>query len=203
MPRNEASESILPPPSDLRCAFLAGIRYIETHQDDSEDTVHLAATSSLHTLQSITWDKVRIATTSDENMSTLVNIVEDRMPEFRHELPEPLREYHQFRDHMYTVDGVVVYKDRVVIPPALRQDCLTALHAAHQGVSSMIARAEASVFWHGIDPAITTLRNSCNQCNRMAPSQPSAPPSPAKSPVYPFQCLCVQILFITKESTIW
>ena len=119
-------------------------------------------------------------------MSTLVNIVEDGMPEFRHELPEPLREYHQFRDHLYTMDGVVVYKDRVVIPPALRQDSLTALHAAHQGVSSMIARAEASVFWPEITPAITTHRNSCNQCSRMAPSHPSAPPSPAES----FQCVC-------------
>ena len=180
-------ESILPSPSDLRHVFLTGIRCIETHQDDSEDTVHLAATSSLHTLQSITWDKVRIATTSDENTSTLVNIVEEGMPEFRHELPEPLREYHQFRDHMYTVDGVVVYKDRVVIPPALRQYCMTALHAAHQGVSSMIARAEASVFWPEITPAITTPRNSCNQCSRMAPSHPSAPPSPAKSPVFSLQ----------------
>lgn len=29
------------------------------------------------------------------------------MPEFRHELPEPIREYHE---HLYTVDGVVIYK---------------------------------------------------------------------------------------------
>lgn len=112
------------------------------------------------------------------------------MPQFRHELPEQLRDYHQFQDDLYTVDGVVIYKDRVVIPPSLRQDVLTSVHAAHQGVSSMNSRAEASVFWSGITPAISALRNECNHCNRMAPSQPSAPPTPLTSPQYPFQCVC-------------
>jgi hypothetical protein len=138
----------------------------------------------------VTWDKVRVATNSDENMVQLVEIIESGMPESRLELPAPLREYHQFRDDLYTVDGVVVYKDRIVIPTALRQDVLTALHSAHQGTSSMVSRAEASVFWPGITPAITSTRNHCNHCNRMAPSQPNAPPTPPVLPLCPFQNVC-------------
>ena len=75
-----------------------------------------------------------------------------------------------------TVDGVVIYKDRVVIPPSLRNEVLLALHAAHQGVTSMTSRAEASVFWPGITSAIATTRARCEHCNRIAPSQPNAPP---------------------------
>ncbi|XP_048237502.1 uncharacterized protein K02A2.6-like [Haliotis rufescens] len=115
----------------------------------------------------------------------MVKLVE--MIEFRHELPSSPCEYHQSCEHLHTVDGVVIYKDRIVIPPLLRQDVLTALHSAHQGVSSMMARAEASVFWPGITPAITALRNDCNHRNRMAPSQPCGPPTPPVYPVYPFQ----------------
>ena len=78
------------------------------------------------------------------------------------DLPEALREYHQFRDHLHTIDGIAIYKDRVVIPSSLS---LSTLHSTHRRVSSMIARAEA-------------------------PSQPSAPPTIPISPVYPFQCIC-------------
>ena len=113
------------------------------------------------------------------------------MPDKRHELPIYIREYHQFRDYLSTVYGVPLYKDRIIIPPSLRHDVLTSLHAAHQGVTSMTLRAESSVFWPGITPAIIELRNNCNHCNRMAPSQPNAPPTPPVSPDYPFQSLCL------------
>ena len=112
------------------------------------------------------------------------------MPDTKNDLPLALRDYHQFRNDLNTVDGIIVYKDRIVIPPVLRQDVLEALHAAHQGISSMTARAEASVFWPGITSDIINMRNYCQACNRMAPSQPSAPPTPPVSPLYPFQCIC-------------
>ncbi len=123
-------------------------------------------------------------------MHKLISIIEDGMPEVRNELPEPLREYHQFRENLHSVDGVIMFKDRIVIPPILRDDILTALHSAHQGVTAMMARAESSVFWPGITVAIATTRAKCNHCSRMAPSQPRAPSIPLTLPVYPFQCVC-------------
>ena len=171
---------------NVRHHFLAGIRCSEAMHTDP----HTAAISSLDTLQTITWDKVRLATSSDDNMNQLVTLIESGMPISREDLPSTLQEYHQYREHLHTVDGVITYRSRIVIPPSLRHDCLTALHAAHQSTSSMIARAEASIFWPGITPAITNTRNSCQHCNRMAPSQPSAPPTPQILPDYPFQCIC-------------
>lgn len=44
-----------------------------------------------------------------------------------------------FEDHLSTIDGVALYKDRIIIPKQLRQTVLTALHAAHHGVTSMTA----------------------------------------------------------------
>ena len=138
----------------------------------------------------IIWDRVKLATTSDKDLTQLVSIIESGFPESRHEIPPALQEYYQFRKHLYTVDGVILYKDRIVIPPSLRQHILDILHSAHQGVTSMTARAESSAFWPGITPAITALRANCCHCNTMAPSQPSAPPFPPTTPVYPFQSIC-------------
>ena len=176
----------------LSPSFLHGIRNVATDTDGIEHSLINAATSSLHgaALQAITWDRVRTATASDSNMNSFREAIECGMPGFRHELPAPIREYYQYKDELYAIDGVILYKDRIVVPPSLRDEVLSALHAAHQGTSSMISRAEVSVFWPTINSAIQQLRATCNQCNRMAPSQPSAPPMPLISPDYPFQCLC-------------
>jgi hypothetical protein len=89
-----------------------------------------------------------------------------------------------------------MYKERILIPPKLRSEILNSLHAAHQGVTAMQARAEASVFWPGITTDISAERTNCNHCNRMAPSQPSAPPTPAIAPEYPFQCVCADFFML-------
>ena len=54
----------------------------------------------------------------------------------------------------------------------------------------MTSRAESSVFWPGITPAIANLRARCRSGNERAPSQPHGPPLAAQEPVYPFQCIC-------------
>ena len=130
-----------------------------------------------------------MATASDTNMVWLISIIESGFSEFRHELPPALCEYHQFCDHLYTVDGIILYKARSVIPPSLRQHIPTILHSAHKGVNSMTASAETTVFWPGITPAITATWTNCHHCNHVAPSQPNAPPFPPVLPAYPFQCI--------------
>ena len=156
-----------------------------------EDQFQEIASSSLDGLQSVTWDRVQTATSSDPNLSLLVNMLEaENPPETYSDWPDNLSEYHRYRDHLYTIDGVLMYKDRVVIPPLLRQVCLTALHSAHQGTSMMTARAKQSIFWPGISNDISSTRSRCVACNRIAPSQPSAPPAPRMDSSYPFQCIC-------------
>jgi hypothetical protein len=177
---------------DSRRSFMAGVYVVEdtSFHGCIDDIIRNSATSTLNYIQCVTWNRVKVETASDENMNQLVSIIEDGMPDQKSELPPALREYYQFRDDLYTIDGVAIYNNRIIIPPALRNETLSVLHSAHQGCSSMVARAEASVFWPGITTAIIQLRNSCNNCNRMAPSQPSAPPTPPILPLYPFQGVC-------------
>ena len=180
----------LPSPSVIQEAFLAGIRTHERETLDPDDGTRHFAIHTLESLHSVTWERVRQETASDDDMHQLTCIIEDGMPTSPAGLPSRLWAYHRFQDDLHVVDGVILYKDCIVIPPSLHKDTLSALHASHQGVSSMIARAETSIFWPGISKAIRDKRNSCQECDRMAPSQPSAPPTATERPVYPFQCIC-------------
>ena len=138
----------------------------------------------------VTWELVRTATASDETLNTLLDLIQSGFPDLASDTPQPLRAYHQIRNHLTSIDGVILYNDRVLVPPALRSNVLSTLHSAHQGISGMIARAESSVFWPGITTDIRNTRDRCSQCNRNAPSNPYAPPMPPAMPEYPFQCVC-------------
>ena len=167
--------------------FLSAIR---THEQDSTTQVCTQTDPApTEVVKSLTWDDIRMATNSDPTMIALGSTIEDGFPENKTSLAPDLRPYHQFRDSLTTFDGVILYHDRVVIPPSLRDQVLHSLHSAHQGVSQMCSRAENSFFWPGMTPAITEMRARCQSCNRMAPSQPSAPPTPPVNPAYPFQCI--------------
>ena len=108
---------------------------------------------------SVTWDRVREATASNPDMHLLTELIENGMTETRSEMPVSIRQFHQYRHELSTTDGVAIYKDRIIIPPALRHAVLAALHPAHQGVSMMTARAETSICWPGMTEDIAKVRN--------------------------------------------
>ena len=164
-------EGSIPPPP-IPTNLIAGVSTDDQlHAIQMENQLQEPLISSLQSTHTVDWEPVQIATSSDENMLLLLSAIEDGLPEFKHQLPAPIREYHQFRRHLYSSDGVVLYKDRIVIPPSLRPTCLSALHAAHQGTSAMTAKAEVSIFWPGITNDIQATRTKCTHCNRMPPSQ--------------------------------
>ena len=70
-------------------------------------------------LQAITFDREQLGTTSDWTMLKLIKLIEDGFPNKRSEMLLQLRDYHQFKDDLNTVDGVITYKDRIVLPPSL------------------------------------------------------------------------------------
>ena len=110
------SDALTPPPPDpYRCSFLDHIRCEEpplaSRSLAIDDQLASSASSDLRFI-TVTWDRVKVATASERDMVYLMSIFESGFPNFRHELPPTLREYYQFRDHLNTVDGVILYKLR-------------------------------------------------------------------------------------------
>ena len=163
--------SEIPPMS----CFLAAIRSEMAIDTTINNDLLSTAIAALEAIEAIPWNKVKEVYNSDPTMLSLLETVEGGFPENRDTIPPVLHEYHPFRDHLSSIDGVVIYKDRTVVPPSLRACVLDSLHAAHHCISSMTARADNSVFWPGITADIKRISLSCEDCNRNAPSQLSAP----------------------------
>ena len=148
---------------------MASVITDEPSDESTDDVIQESLASALTSNQPLTWEQVQTATTSDEDMILLLSLIEDGFPEQRCMVPTSIRQFHNHRHHLYSIEGVVVYKDRLAIPRALCQTCLSALHTTHQGTSHMIAKAETSIFWPGIMADIHATRQECPNCNRMTP----------------------------------
>ena len=149
-----------------------------------------AATCALNAVVSVvTWDMIREATASDPVFVSLIKYLEAVFPDDCRELPTDLRPYYRFAASLCVVDGVILMGQRIVVPPQLRQPVLNALHAAHQGVSAMRARAMDSVYWPDITNDIARIRDQCTHSHRMAKSYPLQPPPDLILSDYPFQMI--------------
>ena len=167
---------------------LAIVRLDDDNHDDMEADIIATAQSQARS-GAVTWCELKLAQQRDEELKLLHPLVAKGFPPERDLLPEQIRQYWQYRDRLYTIDGVLMMDNRSIIPTAFRACILDTLHAAHQGTSGMQSRAQDSVFWPGITQDISHTRNSCSTCASMAPSQPHMPPTPSITPEYPFQAI--------------
>ena len=177
-------------PGKTNSAADATSRYPSPSNPETFDD-ELAMTAAIHSesnkLIGISWECLVNATKEDTAMSKLLKVIQEGYPDNAKE--SGIAIYWMYRESLYILDGVVMYKDRVVVPPSLRDRVLQILHSAHQGVSSMESRARAIVFWPGMTADIQSKRDSCSSCNKNAPSQAATPSIPATVPSTPFEAI--------------
>ena len=101
-----------------------------------------------------------------------------------------IRSYFNGKEHLWLEDGIIMFKNRIVIPRSLRLKVLRSLHSAHQGTEGMRARASSSVYWPGMNASIAEIRKNCRFCDSIAPTQPRQPLQPLPASEYPFQYVC-------------
>ena len=190
--------------------ILAGIMIPEIDDVDKDDLATLS-TSNDNEFRAITWEIVRQETQSDDTLHNLSILVNSSFPDDKSDVPQELLPYWSVRNNLYTMDGVILMNDKVLIPPPLREEAtnslvngagtrilippklrpeiVQSLHAAHQGVGSMNERAKAGVYWPGITKDIESARAGCTSCNRIMPSQARTPPLEPWIPSTPFEAI--------------
>ena len=137
----------------------------------------------------LTWERIAAATLADPDLAAMKDIIETGSHHEMATMGERFPGYKGVADKLSTVEGVVVYKGRAVVPASLRNSVLEVLHAAQQVVSGMHRRAEACVYWPGMTESIAGARGRCESCHRVAPSQPAPPPTPLPEPQHPFELI--------------
>jgi len=157
-----------------------------SHADKSESILAAAIRRDTETLTSITWQRLQTETRNDPEMAELLQAVHQGFPGNSRHLGS-VAPFWQYRHAVYESFGVLLYDDRVIVPPSLRQTALEALHSAHQGTTTMSNRAKSIMFWPGMTEDIKRIRAACRDCNHNAPSQAPLPSTPATPPSTPFE----------------
>ena len=137
--------------------------------DEAESAIVASLRHETHDIIAISWERIATETASDPTI--LLNTIQKGFPDDRRAANDDVATFWTYRDSLIVTDGVILYRDRVIVPPSLRDKGLRILHSAHHGVSSMESRARSIVFWPGMTSDIRAVREHCSACNRSAPSQ--------------------------------
>ena len=168
-----------PSPSGSANGFSLGS---QSAQDAAESALMASIRDDAQELGAISWSIIARETAADACLGHLLYLIEH---EGRVDVNDPvLASLSPVCESSYTQDGVLLYQDRVVVPPSLRGRVLQHLHAAHQGTSAMEQHARAIVFWPGMSEDIRTT-----DCNRNAPSQAATPSLLSPPPSTPFEAV--------------
>ncbi len=157
---------------------------LEDQLDGAEGALYALA-GDVMGIRVLTLDEVRKETAKDNQMVEIMELLATGDPPTQH-----LGDMRRHWASLSVMDGILLYGDRIFVPPALRKEVLATLHAGHQGVSSMMARAGHSLWWPGLGAEVERTRDRCLECDRNAPSQQKEPPAPLPDVVYPFQRVC-------------
>ena len=169
----------------------AELRSLSLHSemDDTESAMAASLRHETHDIIAISWERIATETASDPTMRLLLDTIQEGFPDDRRATNDDIAAFWTYRDSLNVTDGVILYRDRVVVPPSLRDKVLRILHSGHQGVSSMESRARSIVFWPGMTNDIRAVREHCSACNRSAPSQAAPPGNPSPVPSTSFESI--------------
>ena len=164
-----------------------------TEKPSEEDVIGFEAATNAFAarqaegVESITWRKVVETAAIDDECVMLARQIVDGFPNEKKHLPSILRPYWGIRSELFVIDGVPFKGKKMLIPKTLRPFILDGLHAANQGVTSMLSNARDRFFWPGLDASVRLLRQQCRQCNEQAPSQRAEPALSSQPPQTPFE----------------
>ena len=109
--------------------FMSSIHHTDNCEPlDTRSQLLAQMTTSRDDTKCVTWNDAKIATSSDTILHTLLEVVEQGFPKSMHELPCELHRYYKYRGRLCSVDGVITFKNRILMSEVLQQQVLDTLH---------------------------------------------------------------------------
>ena len=144
-------------------------------------------------------NRIKEVSSSDKEINELSQYVINGFPNNINDCSAHIKQFWNIRHDLTTLDGLLLYGTRIIIPRALRMEILENLHSAHQGETGMKARAKTCIYWPGMDGNIRKKRQQCKDCIKMAPSQTPEPMLTSPSPQYPFEQVVSDYFFLNGQ----
>lgn len=144
-------------------------RLIKDSQSDGE--VDSAMEERLFSISneeiSITWDEVELETSKDPILQEVLGSLKSD------NWPPSLTKFECQKRFLTTSNGVIFFKEKMVVPASLQQKTLKAAHEGHFGMGTMKRILRKAVWWPGINVETEQMVQKCKICQ-----QTSRPPRP-------------------------
>jgi hypothetical protein len=98
------------------------------------------------------------------------------------------------------IDGLLTFRNPLVVPKGQRSEILARLHESRQGFSKCYDNATRCVWWPGIRRELKTLCETCEKCLADRPAQRSKPLKPTELPSHPWEKMGADLWFHNDEN---
>lgn len=113
--------------------------------------------------------EIKEAIETDEELQTFKETVMNGWAELKQDAPLGVRQYFDFRDTISHSNGLLLKREAVIIPKALRKEMKTRLHKVHFGHDSMMRIARGTIFWPGLRSNVKQMADCCEICQERKP----------------------------------
>ncbi|XP_062551120.1 uncharacterized protein K02A2.6-like [Armigeres subalbatus] len=136
----------------------------------------------------LSFKAVQQSTKADPVLKKVYRYIQDGWPKsLVSDANQELLRFHNRRESLSTMQGCILFGERLVIPSPLRKQCLDELHRGHPGIQRMKSLARSYVYWPSLDTQIVDFVKACSPCALTAKSPASAVPVPWPKSIRPWQ----------------
>ena len=143
--------------------------------------------------------KIKQESCNDPNLQAAMKFTKHGRPDRRQGVPGSVTDYFNARSQLSVTKDMLLYRDRIVIPVALRSEILDNIHEGHQGVTKCIERAKMTVWWPGISKEIERKVATCDFCQIHQSSQRKEPLKPTTMHLRPWQKIYADLFQIKQQ----
>ena len=94
----------------------------------------------------------------------LMNTILNGWLSVKQDCPQHFLSFWQVRDELSVAEGLIMRGSRIVVPQSLRMDMLVKFHESHLGMEKCKRSARVSLYWPGMNAAVTDMTISCSKC---------------------------------------
>ncbi|XP_072152554.1 uncharacterized protein [Bemisia tabaci] len=139
---------IFKPGRKMYIADLLSRQYLQdVAEDDPEEMeyVHSVLTEEKGSLSDL--EELKRETENDPTLQILKEYLLNGWPNNKSVWPDNVKPFWKIKEFLYLEDGVIFNDERIVVPKAMKEKCLTLLHLGHFGISKTIAKATELYYW--------------------------------------------------------
>ena len=192
------------PGKDLHIPDMLSRAYVDSKHTDSELTdeadcmVHVVIKN--FKCSDFMRNRIIDETERDPALCQVRDYIVNGWPEHRRLCSDNAKLYWQVHAELVSFEGLILFRDRIVIPKSLRTELLARVHEGHQGRERCKRLARTSIYWPGLNEDIDNLVDGCEPCLLRRDKLPREPLIPHQVPDRAWQKVGVDLFSYAGQS---